>query len=157
MSDLRSQLIAKLGVEPPAQEAPDDTPNDGLDPDAHLATEWFQMLAPLVRQYSIKMANKPAYPAAQNAHHVLLKKLKADGRRHERNALNEAYSRYAKRREKRVWAQLKSEMNAAGQSAKLYRSLKAGSVPVETLLSRWTRARGRSLSTAELRAELLRG
>jgi len=157
VSDLRSQLIAKLGVEAPVDVPHADAPPDALDEEAHLATDWFDLLVPLANHYGIKMAAKPTYTAAQNAHHVALKQLKRDGRRRERQALSDAYSRYAKRREKRVWARLKSELDAAGQSAKLYRSLKSGSVPAETLLNRWSRVRGRSLSAAELRAELLRG
>lgn len=157
VSDLRSQLIAKLGVEAPEDAPQTDAPEDALAPHAHLATEWFELLVPLADHYGIKLAAKPAFTAAQNAHHVALKKLKGDGRRRERKALSDAYSRYAKRREKRVWARLKSELNADGQSAKLYRSLKSGSVPAETLLHRWSRIRGQRLSVAELRAELLRG
>lgn len=157
MSDLRSQLIAKLGVDAPEPSDKPATQTDPLNERAHLSSEWFQTLKPLAQRSGVQLAANPSFGAAQNAHHVLLKKLKANGQHRDRNALTDLHSRYTKRREKTAWSRLKTELSDAGQSAKLYRAIKSGSVPVETVLSRWKRIKSKGWNAAQIRAELLRG
>ena len=156
MSDLRSQLIAKLGATPTEPEPTAPRANDVLSATAHIDTDWFRELTPLARQCGVTLASQPSFAAAQNAHHVVAKKLKANGRTRDRSALLDAFSRYTKHREKKVWARLKASLTEAGQSPKLYRSLKSGAVPAETLLNRWNRIKDKGWSTAEVRTELLR-
>ncbi len=156
MSDLRSQLIAKLGATPTEPELAAPRANDALSATAHIDTDWFRELTPLARQCGVALANQPSFAAAQNAQHVVAKKLKSAGRVRERAALIDAFSRYTKHREKKVWARLKASLTVAGQSPKLYRALKSGAVPAETLLNRWNRIKDKGWSTADVRTELLR-
>jgi hypothetical protein len=155
MSDLRSQLISKLGVsEPePAKTAP--IASDPLGDGAHRDTEWYRALVPVVRQHGIKLNPQSSHGAALNAHNALMKKLKANGQHRVRKELNDLHSRYAKRREKTAWSRLKAALDAGGQSPKLYRAIKSNSVPVETVLQRWQRIKNKGLNGAEVRSELL--
>ncbi len=157
MSDLRSQLIAKLGVDAPEPATQTEVQGDPLGARAHLSSEWFHTLKPLAQQSGVQLAADPSFGAAQNAHHVLIKKLKANGQHRDRNALTDLHSRYSKRREKTAWSRLKTELSDAGQSAKLYRAIKSGNVAAETVLTRWKRIQNKGWNAAQIRAELLRG
>lgn len=157
MSDLRSELIAKLGATAPTEPAPSTDPKDPLSATAHIDSDWCDLLRQMANRNGVQLAANPSFGAAENAHHVLIKKLKSNGLHRDRNQLIDAHSRYTKKREKVAWARLKSELNAAGQSAKLYRAIKSGSVPVETVLNRWTRIQNKGWNAAQIRTELLRG
>ena len=156
MSDLRSQLIAKLGATPLEPEPDAPRADDALAATAHLDTDWFRALTPLVRECGMALGTQPSFAAAQNAHHVVAKTLKKTGRGRERSELVDAFSRYTKKREKVIWARLKASLTEAGQSPKLYRALKSGAVPAETLLNRWNRIKNKGWSAANIRTELLR-
>jgi len=155
MSDLRSQLISKLGVSAP--EPTESTPSaaDPLSDSAHRDTDWYRALVPVVRQHGIKLNPQSSHGAALNAHNALMKKLKANGQHRVRKELSDLQTRYAKRREKKAWSRLKSALEAGGQSPKLYRAIKSNSVPAETVLQRWERIKNKGLNGAEVRSRLL--
>ena len=157
MSDLRSQLIAKLGVQAPQTEAPqDDKPaDDPLDAQAHLGSEWMAQLLVDARAAGIDVNRTASLGAARQAHDVLVKRLKANGRKREKAVLDDLRSRYFKKREKIAWNRLKTQVDEHGLSAKFYRSLKQSSVEPEVLLQRLSRAHNKNLNQAELRAALL--
>lgn len=156
MSDLRSQLIAKLGVDAPAPDVV-KTPavSDPLGPTAHLGSDWLNTLLPAARTAGIKLNPNPSLGAARQAHDVLVKRLKANGQKREKAQLDDLRSRYLKKREKLAWSRLKTTLDEAGVSAKLYRAIKQGKVDPETALARWARVASRGLSQGEIRAALL--
>jgi len=161
MSDLRSQLIAKLGVEAPepsATESSTDTKDktpDPLSPHAHLDSDWVRELLPAARSAGIDINPNPSLGAVRQTHDVLCKRLKANGRKREKAALDDLRSRYMKKREKFAWSCLKSTLEEAGVSQKLYRAIKQSKVEPETALKRWARVASRGLNQAEIRAALL--
>ena len=157
MSDLRSQLIAKLGVEAPETDVqgPSSDPDDPLAPSAHLSSAWVMALIPAARAGGVKLNPNPSMGAVRQAHDVLAKQLKGQGRKRERAELEDLRGRYMKKREKVAWARLKSSLEAAGVSSKLYRAIKQGKLEPEVVLGRWNRIAGKGLNSAQVRAELL--
>ncbi len=157
MSDLRSQLIAKLGVEAPEPDVKgrDGGSDDPLAPDAHLSSEWVVALIPAARSGGVKLNPNPSMGAVRQAHDVLVKQLKGQGRKRERAELIDLRSRYMKKREKVAWARLKKSLDAAGISSKLYRAIKQGALSPEVVLDRWNRIATKGLNNAQIRAELL--
>ena len=157
MSDLRSQLIAKLGAVPSkANEMPTGTPQDDpLDARAHLDSEWMQQLLVATRKAGLDLGANASLGKARQTHDVLAKQLKGQGRKREKAALDDLRSRYFKKREKIAWSRLKSKVDEGGLSAKLYRSLKQSGIDPEVLLQRWNLAAKKTLNQAELRAALL--
>ena len=156
MSDLRSQLIAKLGVEPTRTPNSDETPaHDPLGPDAHLDSEWMKALMGAVKAAGMELRSRPSLGASRQAHDVLAKRLKANGRKREKAELDDLRSRYLKKREKIAWNRLKTQIDDRGLSQKFYRSLKQSGVEPMTLLDRLARASKRTLNQAELRVVLL--
>ena len=93
--------------------------------------------------------------AVRQAHDVLCKRLKANGKKREKAALDDLRSRYLKKREKIAWSRLKTALDEAGVSQKLYRAIKQGKIDPETALQRWSRVATRGLNQSELRAALL--
>jgi len=157
MSDLRSQLIAKLGVEAPEPDVEEQAsdPDDPLAPGAHLNSDWVAALIPAARAGGVKLNPNPSMGAVRQAHDVLLKQLKGQGRTRERAELEDLRGRYMKKREKVAWARLKNSLAAAGISSKLYRAIKQGALGPEVVLDRWNRIGAKGLNTAQIRAELL--
>ena len=158
VSDLRAQLIAKLGVVPPeADEAHAEAPvADPLGANAHLDSEWMKQLLVDARMAGMDLGANASLGKARQTHDVLAKQLKAQGRKREKAVLDDLRSRYLKKREKLAWSRLKAKVDASGLSAKLYRSLKQSGVDPEVLLQRWQRTSKQSLNQAELREALLR-
>ena len=93
--------------------------------------------------------------AVRQTHDVLCKRFKANGQKREKAALDDLRARYLKKREKVAWGRLKTALDEAGVSPKLYRSIKQGKIDPETALQRWNRVATRGLNQAELRAALL--
>jgi hypothetical protein len=156
MSDLRSQLIDKLGVKAPPQDvSPSTAGPDPLGPSAHLGSEWVKALLPAARSAGIKVNPNPSLGAVRQAHDVLTKRLKANGRKREKAELDDLRSRYFKKREKVAWARLKSTLDEGGVSQKLYRAIKQSKVDPEMALARWARVASRGLNQADIRAALL--
>jgi len=157
MSDLRSQLIAKLGVEAPDPDASKKTADldDPLSAAAHLKSEWVRALIPAARAGGVKLNPNPSMGAVRQAHDVLVKQLKGQGRKRERAELEDLRGRYMKKREKVAWTRLKTTLEAAGLSSKLYRAIKQGKVDPEKVLARWSRIAGKGLNNAQIRSELL--
>lgn len=157
MSDLRSQLIAKLGVEAPKSDvkASGGEPDDPLAQGAHLSSDWVQALRPAARAGGVKLNPNPSMGAVCQAHDVLVKQLKGQGRKRERAELEDLRGRYMKKREKVAWSRLKTRLEAAGVSSKLYRAIKQGQLGPEVVLGRWNRIANKGLNTALIRAELL--
>jgi len=149
--------MAKLGVEAPepSEEKAAGTPADPLAADAHLVSDWVRELLPAARAAGIDVNPKPSLGAVRQAHDVLCKRLKANGRKREKAALDDLRSRYMKKREKVAWSRLKSTLDEAGLSQKLYRAIKQGKVDPEVVLRRWQRVASRGLNQAEIRAALL--
>lgn len=157
MSDLRSQLIAKLGVSEPEPATDVPVPNDPLAADAHLDSDWLNALKPAAARAGIKLNPRPSLGAARQAHDVLVKRLKANGDKRGRADLDDLRGRYEKKREKLAWSRLKRTLDEAGVSAKLYRAIKSGKCAPEAVLARWGRVKAKGLSSAQLRAELIGG
>ena len=157
MSDLRSLLIAKLGVDapPPSEEVKPEQSADPLGPSAHLDSDWVRELLPAARAAGIDVNRTPSMGAVRQAHDVLCKRLKANGKKREKAALDDLRSRYLKKREKIAWSRLKTALDEAGVSQKLYRAIKQGKIDPETALQRWSRVATRGLNQSELRAALL--
>jgi hypothetical protein len=156
MSDLRSQLIAKLGVDAPEPtSSPTKAGPDPLGPAAHLDSDWVKALLPAARGSGIKVNPNPSFGAVRQAHDVLVKHLKSNGRKREKAELDDLRSRYLKKREKLAWSRLKATMEEGGVSQKLYRAIKQSKVDPETALQRWARVSSRGLNQAEIRAALL--
>ena len=157
MSALRSQLIAKLGVEPTASDSrPDESATDDpLGPESHLKSEWIKELLVATRAAGIELRARPSLGASRQAHDVLTKRLKANGKKREKAALDDLRSRYLKKREKVAWTRLKNQIEDKGLSVKFYRSLKQSGVEPERLIERWARASKKNLNQAELRGFLL--
>ena len=157
MSDLRSQLIAKLGVEapPPLEDGKTQQRVDPLGPSAHLDSDWVRELLPAARAAGIDINPNPSMGAVRQTHDVLCKRFKANGQKREKAALDDLRARYLKKREKVAWGRLKTALDEAGVSPKLYRSIKQGKIDPETALQRWNRVATRGLNQAELRAALL--
>ena len=157
MSDLRSQLISKLGVDAPPSSK-DDPVKDVADPlgaDAHLDSDWVRELLPAARAAGIDVNRNPSLGAVRQTHDVLCKRLKANGQKRQKASLDDLRSRYTKKREKIAWNRLKVALDEAGVSQKLYRAIKQGKIAPEIVLQRWKRAETRGLNQAELRAALL--
>ena len=157
MSDLRSQLIAKLGAVPKAADETSENvrEDDPLGPTAHLGSDWMKQLLVDARKAGMDLGATASLGAARQTHDVLGKQLKSQGRKREKSALDDLRSRYFKKREKVAWSRLKSKVDQSGMSAKLYRSLKQSGVEPEVLLQRWARAAKKNPNQAELRAALL--
>ena len=157
MSDLRSQLIAKLGVEAPqpSEDGQAQPSADPLAPSAHLDSDWVRELLPAARAAGIDINRNPSMGAVRQAHDVLRKRLKANGKKREKAALDDLRARYLKKREKIAWSRLKTVLDEAGVSQKIYRAIKQGKIDPETALQRWSRVSTRALNQAELRAALL--
>ncbi len=157
MSDLRSQLIAKLGVEAPVSDVRelDARSDDPLAPGAHLSSGWVVALIAAARAGGVKLKPNPSMGAVRQAHDVLVKQLKGQGRKRERAELEDLRSRYIKKREKVAWTRLKSSLEAAGVSSKLYRAIKQSALGPEVVLGRWDRIAAKGLNSAQIRAELL--
>ena len=155
VSDLRSQLISKLGVSAPEPDDVLPTPDDPLAADAHLNSEWLAALEPAAARAGIKLNPRPSLGAARQAHDLLAKRLKANGDKRARAALDELRGRYEKKREKLAWTRLKRTLEDAGVSAKLYRAIKSSKVGPEIVLTRWSRVKSKGLNSAQLRTELL--
>ena len=157
MSDLRSQLIAKLGVDAPplSEDASPEVAADPLAPGAHLGSDWVHALLPAARAAGIDINPNPSLGAVRQTHDVLCKRLKANGRKREKATLDDLRARYMKKREKIAWSRLKSALDEAGLSQKLYRAIKQGKVDPETVLQRWKRVASRGLNQADIRAALL--
>ena len=155
MSDLRAQLIAKLGVEAPddAQSAPIKA--DPLSDTAHLSSDWVRALRPAVAAAGIKLNPEPSLGAVRQAHDVLVKRLKANGDKRGVRSLGELRKRYEGKREKLAWARLKAALDEAGVSSKLYRAIKSSPCAPEVVLGRWNRVANKGLNKADLRAALL--
>ena len=157
MSDLRSQLIAKLGVEAPEPQEPESRGDDPLGPGAHLTSDWLVALLPVLKAERIPLNANPSFGAVKNAHDVLMKQLKAKGDKRTMATLRDLRSRYTKRREKLAWSRLKADLEAGGVSSKVYRSIKQSSVDPELALKRWTRVQRKGLNAASVRAALIDG
>ena len=157
MSDLRSQLIAKLGVEAPESPVSEPAHDDPLGPHAHLKSDWLAALLPVLKRERVPLNANPSYGAVRNAHDVLMKQLKAKGDKRTMATLRDLRSRYTKRREKLAWARLKKSIDAAGVSSKLYRAVKQSSTDPEVALKRWARVQDKGLNAARIRAALIDG
>ena len=157
MSDLRSQLIAKLGVEAPEPQASEPASDDPLGPHAHLKSDWLAALLPVLKAERVPLNTNPSYGAVRNAHDVLMKKLKAKGDKRTMATLRDLRSRYTKRREKLAWSRRKASLESGGVSPKLYRAVKQSSVEPEIALKRWDRVQGKGLNAAGIRAALIDG
>jgi hypothetical protein len=112
-------------------------------------------LLPAARGSGIKVNPNPSFGAVRQAHDVLVKHLKSNGRKREKAELDDLRSRYLKKREKLAWSRLKATMEEGGVSQKLYRAIKQSKVDPETALQRWARVSSRGLNQAEIRAALL--
>jgi hypothetical protein len=112
-------------------------------------------LLPAARGAGIKVNPNPSLGAIRQAHDVLVKRLKSNGRKREKAELDDLRSRYLKKREKLAWSRLKVTLEEGGVSQKLYRAIKQGKVDPETALQRWARIASRGLNQAEIRAALL--
>ncbi len=159
LSDLRSQLIAKLGVSPPVASASEQLPAkpNPLSDTAHLASDWLLELIPAVAGTNIKLKQSPSLGAARQAHDLLVKQLKAKGDKRGMSTINDLRSRYEKKREKHGWSALKRTLDEAGVSPKLYRAIKSGKAAPELVLRRWSKVAKKGLNQAQLRAALLEG
>jgi len=112
-------------------------------------------LLPAARAAGIKVNPNPSLGAVRQAHDVLTKRMKNNGQRREKAELDDLRSRYLKKREKLAWSRLKTTLEEAGVSAKLYRAIKQSKVDPEMALTRWGRVASRGLNQAEIRAALL--
>ncbi len=157
MSDLRSQLIAKLGVEAPAIETLSASKMDPLSPHAHLKSDWYAALIPALRNANISINSQPSYGAVRNAHDVLMKHLKNQGDKRTQAMLRDLRSRYTKRREKLAWSRLKQALESGGVSTKVYRSVKQSGVDPELAFKRWSTIQNKSLNGAAIRQALIDG
>jgi hypothetical protein len=155
MSDLRSQLIAKLGVEAPAVGDTAPVKADPLSVGAHLNSDWVRALTPAVATAGIKLNSDPSLGAVRQAHDVLVKRLKANGDKRTVRLLGDLRKRYEGKREKLAWARLKAALDEAGVSPKLYRAIKSSQCAPEVVLARWGRVANKGLNKADLRAALL--
>ena len=158
MSDLHSQLVAKLGIEvADVPQTPSVTVSDPLSSSAHQSSDWVVALTAAVARAGMGLKPSPSLGAVRCAHDVLVKRLKANGDKRSYRHLNELRARYEKKREKLAWAQLKSQLAEAGVSPKLYRAIKSGSSGPEVVLGRWVAVAGKGFNQADLRAALLGG
>jgi hypothetical protein len=156
MSDLHDQLIAQFGasVKP---DLPDSVrQSDPLEADAHLQSSWLRALLPAARSAGLKVPDRPSLEAAKQLHDRLSKHLKTSGRGRERKDLIDERSRYLKKREKVVWARLKSILEESGVSDRFYRSLKQGKVDPERVLRRVVRLQPQlsEMNNAQIKAAL---
>lgn len=157
MSDLRSQLIAKLGVEAPESEDPVASKQDPLGPQAHWGSDWYAALVPALQDARIPLNSQPSYGAVRNAHDVLMKQLKAQGNKRVMATLRDLRSRYTKRREKLAWSRLKKCLEEGGVSPKVYRAVKQSSVDPELALKRWSKVQNQTLKGTAVRQALIDG
>ncbi len=162
MSDLQSQLMAKLGAAAPVAEPETRVkvdPNDPLGDTAHLATPWLEALqAEARRAGGLKVPARPSLNAAKQLHDRLGKQLKGQGKNRLKRELDDLRSRYLKRRDKLAWTRLKTTLTDAGASPKFYRSVKQSGVEPERALTRLDRTGAeklRAMNQADLRALVL--
>ena len=157
VSDLRSQLIAKLGVEAPEPAQQVESDPDPLGPQAHWTSDWYAALVPALKDARISLNAQPSYGAVRNAHDVLMKHLKAHGDKRTMATLRDLRSRYTKRREKLAWSRLKKALEEGGVSAKVYRAVKQSTVDPELALKRWSKVQNKTLNGAAVRQALIDG
>ena len=156
MSNLHDQLIAQFWASVKPDLPGSVEPADPLDADAHLESSWLQALIPAARRAGIKVPDRPSLEAAKQLHDRLSKQLKTSGRGRERKDLIAERSRYLKKREKVVWARLKSILEESGVSDRFYRSLKQGKVDPERVLRRAVRLQPQlsEMNNAQIKAAL---
>ena len=162
MKDLRSQLAAQLGREPPPPlpepPATGDGPLDLLHPDAHLDTPWIaELTKPRRVPGGPEIPPRPSLGAAQMLTDQLAKAMKKSGRGKDGKALKALREKFLTRRDKQAWAQIKLHFKAHDLSDKAYRGLKqAGSDPIKALakLDRVSPDELRALGAQRLKALL---
>ena len=158
MSDLRSQLIAKLGVDAPEPDESIASDSDPLGPHAHWASDWYAALVPALQDAGVQLNSRPSYGAVRNAHDVLMKQLKAQGNKRVMASLRDLRSRYTKRREKLAWSRLKTRLDEGGVSPKVYRAVKQSGVDPELALKRWAKVmKSQTLKGTAIRQALIDG
>lgn len=149
MSDLRSQLMAKLGATPPA-EAPAGragaaTPD--LDPDAHLGTPWMAALRAVRAPGAPPVPPRPSLNAARQLTDKAIRALKDGGQARAARELGDLRADFLKKREKEAWNLIKTRFTELELSERAYRALKQSEADAEKI---W--ARLRKTPEAELKA-----
>jgi len=140
MSDLRSQLMAKLGATPPAEApagkagaaAPD------LDPDAHLGTPWMAALRAVRAPGSPPIPPRPSLNAARQLTDKAIRALKDGGQARAARDLGDLRSDFLKKREKEAWNLIKARFTDLSLSERAYRALKQSEADAEKI---WARLR----------------
>lgn len=159
MSDLRSQLIAKLGASPSAPAAPAGSAAPDLDPDAHLGTPWLSLLRAVRVPGAPTVPPKPSIAAARQLTDKAARALKDAGRAREARALADAREDFLKRREKEAWSLIKGRFTELDLPERAYRALKQGDTDPEKVWARLRRAKPDELEPlgADRLRELLTG
>lgn len=148
MSDLRSQLMAKLGAAPPA-ELPVQPVGPGaaeLDPDAHLGTPWLSALRAVRAPGAPPVPPRPSLNAARQLTDKAIKALKGAGQARAARDLGDLRSDFLKKREKEAWNLIKARFTELDLSERAYRALKQSEADADKI---W--ARLRKAPEAELR------
>jgi hypothetical protein len=153
MQDLRSQLMAKLGATPPAEDpVAAAAAADPLGPTGHLDSEWVGVL-----RDTLPFGGVAALPAdaklarCQQATAQAIKALKKGGRGKDAKALAKVRDEYLAKRAKLAWGRVKARFQEAGASDKAYRSLKQGDADPERILGNLDKVSADTLAGAGAR------
>lgn len=147
MSDLRSQLVAKLGARPPepAPATPATPAAPDLDPDAHLGTPWMSLLRAVRAPGAPAVPPKPNLNAARQLTDKAVRALKDAGQTRAARELADAREDFLKRREKDAWSLIKTRFGELDLPERAYRALKQSEVDPEKVWARLRKAKAEDL------------
>lgn len=134
MSDLKSQLQAKLGATLPAAPVTPAVPvAPALDPNAHLTTSWFRLLRAAKAPGGPEVPAKPNLNACKQLTDKMAKALKNAGQTRAARDLVGERDDYLAKRDKQLWGLIKDRWESLELSERAYRALKQGDVDAEKL------------------------
>lgn len=136
MSDLRSQLIAKLGaiIPEPSEDPKGALPGAAtLDPEAHLGTPWIALLRKVRVAGAPPVPPKPSLQAARQLTDKAARALKEAGQARAARELVDARADFLKKREKEAWSLVKARFTELELPERTYRALKQSEADPEKL------------------------
>ncbi len=141
MSDLRSQLVSKLGAREPAPQ-PDTRANAAseLDPNAHLPTPWIALLRAVRAPGAPPVPPKPSIQAARQLTDKAARALKDAGQNRAARELIDAREDFLKKREKEAWSLVKTRFGELDLPERAYRAIKQSEADPEKVWAKLRRA-----------------
>lgn len=141
MSDLRSQLIEKMGARAPDPPSAGLAGSPDLDPDAHFGTPWMSLLRAVRAPGAPPVPPRPSLAAARQLTDKAVRALKDAGQTRAARELADARSDFLKKREKEAWGLIKDRFGALDLPERAYRAIKQSEADPEKIWARLRRAK----------------